>query len=60
MKKIKKTFSKNPICIEILYDAGFVKSENGEKLTWIYNANNMESLKESDYSLKEKFRILLE
>eukprot|EP01084_Bolivina_argentea_P228750 386265_1 len=43
ISKLKKQFVSCPICIEILYDAGFKQSANGAKL--IFSINNMKLLK---------------
>eukprot|EP01084_Bolivina_argentea_P130045 229606_1 len=49
MKTILRKFEKFPVCIDILYNAGFVKSKNGKKL--VFNYNNMRVLKKANQLL---------
>ena len=53
MNKLKQKFTKYPLCIELLYDAGFVKSANNKRLT--FSINNMKLLKKVDKILKKEF-----
>eukprot|EP01083_Nonionella_stella_P113355 334149_1 len=56
MHKLKKRFSKHPICIELLYDAGFTKNKKGNKLT--FSITNMKLLKKTDKAMKDEFTEL--
>eukprot|EP01084_Bolivina_argentea_P317511 550526_1 len=58
MTKLKQKFTKYPICIELLYDAGFKKVSNGKKLT--FSTNNMKLLKKTDKALKKEFPEIAE
>eukprot|EP01084_Bolivina_argentea_P040571 74961_1 len=54
MKIISEKFKKCPLCIEILYNAGFVKSKNCKKI--IFNYSNMRTLKRTSKSLQKMFK----
>merc|ERR1712083_261341 len=53
LDEVKHKWMANPICVELLYDAGFKKTKNGKKLK--FNINNMKQLKKVDKALKKQF-----
>eukprot|EP01084_Bolivina_argentea_P039459 72920_1 len=52
-KQIKKQFSRYPIFIDLLYDAGFKKSSNGKKL--IFDIKDMKLLMKANKELNKRF-----
>merc|ERR1712228_95073 len=56
--EVKHKWQANPICVELLYDAGFKKTSNGKKLK--FNINNMKALKKTNKALKKQFNDLSE
>ena len=56
--EVKHKWMANPICVELLYDAGFKKTTDGKKLQ--FNFGSMKALKETDEALKKQFYDLAE
>eukprot|EP01084_Bolivina_argentea_P076712 139063_1 len=52
---ISKKFAKCPVCIELMFDAGFKKSKTGKKI--IFNINNMHLLKKANKAFNKKFNV---
>ena len=58
INKIKHKYQTNPLCVELLFDSGFKKSDNGKQL--VFDIKDIKLLNKTDKALKKQFYEMAE